>query len=63
MARIFLLFPTFSYKVVLSSKFTNQILPLIHSKGYLRARDLAEIGVSGATLQQLLRSGELVRIG
>lgn len=44
-------------------KSTDQILPLIHSRGYLRARDLAEIGVSGATLQQLLRSGELVRIG
>lgn len=45
------------------SKSTIDILPLIHAKGYLRARDLKEIGVAGATLQQLLRSGELVRIG
>lgn len=34
----------------------------IHAKEYLRARDLAEIGVAGATLQQLLRRGELVRV-
>ena len=29
----------------------------------VRARSLAELGVSGATLQQILRKGELVRIG
>jgi len=29
----------------------------------VRARSLAELGVSGATLQKILRKGELVRIG
>lgn len=41
---------------------TKPILQHIHAKGYLRARDLIEMGVSGATLQQLLRSGKLVRV-
>jgi len=44
------------------SKSIKPVLQHIHAKGYLRARDLAEIGVSGATLQQLLRSGELLRV-
>ncbi|MEO0315284.1 MAG: hypothetical protein RI928_1740 [Pseudomonadota bacterium] len=33
------------------------------TQGIVRARSLAELGVSGATLQQILRKGELVRIG
>jgi predicted transcriptional regulator of viral defense system len=33
------------------------------TQGIVRARSLAEVGVSGATLQQILRKGELVRIG
>jgi predicted transcriptional regulator of viral defense system len=33
------------------------------TQGIVRARSLAELGVSGATLQQILRKGGLVRIG
>ena len=35
---------------------------LLFEKGMVRAHELAVIGVAGATLQQLLRSGALVRI-
>ena len=35
---------------------------LLFEKGMVRAHELALIGVAGATLQQLLRSGALVRI-
>ena len=37
-------------------------LELIQKKGMVRAHELARIGVAGDTLQQLLRSGALVRI-
>lgn len=42
-----------------SAKPTHQI---IQSAAYLRARDLAQLGVAGATLQQMLQRGELVRV-
>ena len=38
-------------------------LELVLTQRIVRARSLAELGVSGATLQQILRKGELVRIG
>ena len=38
-------------------------LELALSQRIVRARSLAKVGVSGATLQQILRKGELVRIG
>ena len=41
---------------------SNLALELLHEKGMVRAHELARIGVAGETLQQLLRSGALVRI-
>ena len=41
---------------------SNLALKLLHEKGMVRAHELARIGVAGETLQQLLRSGALVRI-
>ena len=41
---------------------SKSALELLHAKGMVRARELASIGVTGETLQQLLRSGLLVRI-
>jgi len=41
---------------------SNLALELLFEKGMVRAHELAVIGVAGATLQQLLRSGALVRI-
>jgi predicted transcriptional regulator of viral defense system len=41
----------------------SRALDLLHSRGIVRARDLAAIGVSGATLAHLLGRGELIRIG
>jgi hypothetical protein len=38
-------------------------LELSLTQRIVRARSLAELGVSGATLQQILRKGQLVRIG
>jgi predicted transcriptional regulator of viral defense system len=40
----------------------SRALDLLHSRGIVRARDLAAIGVSGATLAHLLGRGELIRI-
>ena len=42
---------------------SNPALDLLRAKGMVRARELAQIGVAGETLQQLLRRGVLVRIG
>lgn len=42
---------------------SNPAVGLLHAKGMVRARELAQIGVAGETLQQLLRRGVLVRIG
>jgi len=42
---------------------SNPALDLLRAKGIVRARELAQIGVAGETLQQLLRRGALVRIG
>jgi predicted transcriptional regulator of viral defense system len=44
------------------SKISNSALELVHANGLVRAHALALVGASGATLQQLLRSGALVRI-
>ena len=44
------------------SKISDPALELVHAKGLVRARALALVGVSGEKLQQLLRSGALVRI-
>jgi len=41
---------------------SNLALELLEEKGMVRAHELARIGVAGETLQQLLRSGALVRI-
>ena len=41
---------------------SNLALELLQKKGMVRAHELARIGVAGDTLQQLLRSGALVRI-
>ena len=41
---------------------SNLALELLFEKGMVRAHELARIGVAGETLQQLLRSGALVRI-
>lgn len=38
-------------------------LDLVRQKGIVRARELAQVGASGGTLQQLLHSGHLVRVG
>ncbi len=44
------------------SKISNPALELVHANGLVRARALALVGASGEKLQQLLRSGALVRI-
>ena len=44
------------------SKISNSALELVHANGLVRAHALALVGASGAKLQQLLRSGALVRI-
>jgi predicted transcriptional regulator of viral defense system len=41
---------------------SKSVLELLHAKGMVRAHELASIGVTGETLQQLLRTGLLVRI-
>ncbi len=41
---------------------SKSALKLLHVKGMVRAHELASIGVAGETLQQLLRTGLLVRI-
>lgn len=38
-------------------------LTLVRQKGIVRARELALVGAAGGTLQQLLHSGRLVRVG
>jgi predicted transcriptional regulator of viral defense system len=43
--------------------FKNPALELARTQKIVRARSLAKLGASGATLQQLLRKGGLVRIG
>jgi predicted transcriptional regulator of viral defense system len=47
----------------MDSNRSSQALDLLRAKGMVRARELAQIGVAGETLQQLLRRGVLVRIG
>ena len=47
----------------MESNRSNPALDLLRAKGMVRARELAQIGVGGETLQQLLRRGALVRIG
>ena len=44
------------------SKIIDPALELAHANGLVRARALAHVGASGEKLQQLLRSGALVRI-
>ena len=44
------------------SKISDPALELVQANGLVRARALALVGVSGEKLQQLLRSGALVRI-
>ena len=38
-------------------------IALANQKGLVRARDLALVGAAGGTLQQLLQTGSLVRVG
>ena len=47
----------------MESNRSNPALDLLRAKGMVRARELAQIGVAGETLQQLLRRGALLRIG
>jgi predicted transcriptional regulator of viral defense system len=42
---------------------THPGLELAQEKGIVRARELALVGASGGTLQQLLKTGSLVRVG
>jgi predicted transcriptional regulator of viral defense system len=42
---------------------THPGLELAQEKGIVRARELALLGASGGTLQQLLKTGSLVRVG
>jgi predicted transcriptional regulator of viral defense system len=44
-------------------KTTHPGLELAQEKGIVRARELALVGASGGTLQQLLKTGSLVRVG
>ena len=46
----------------MESKHTAPALELLHAKGMVRAHELARLGVAGEKLQQLLRSGVVVRI-
>lgn len=41
---------------------TDSALVLAHAKGLVRAGELAQVGAAGEKLQQLLRSGALVRV-
>lgn len=41
---------------------TDPALVLAHAKGLVRAGELAQVGAAGEKLQQLLRSGALVRV-
>ena len=47
----------------MESNRSNPAHDLLRAKGMVRARELAQIGVGGETLQQLLRRGALLRIG
>ena len=47
----------------MSASPVSRALDLLHRRGIVRARDLAAIGVSGATLAHLLHRGDLIRIG
>jgi predicted transcriptional regulator of viral defense system len=38
-------------------------LDLASKQGFVRARELARVGAAGGTLQQLLKTGSLVRVG
>lgn len=42
---------------------THAGLELAREKGIVRARELALVGAAGGTLQQLLKTGALVRVG
>lgn len=46
----------------MASKISDPAVELVHASGLVRARELAHVRASGAKLQQLLRSGALVRI-
>ena len=46
----------------MESSSTEPVVELLRAKGMARARELALIGVAGETLQQLLRSGVIVRL-
>ena len=43
-------------------KINNRALELAHTKRYVRARELAQVGASGGTLQKLLKNNKLIRI-
>ena len=47
----------------MSASPVSRALDLLHRRGIVRARDLAAIGVSGATLAHLLARGDLIRVG
>ncbi|MDN3988794.1 type IV toxin-antitoxin system AbiEi family antitoxin domain-containing protein [Zwartia vadi] len=47
----------------MQSKAQHLALELANKRGLVRARELALIGAAGGTLQQLLKTGGLVRVG
>jgi hypothetical protein len=46
----------------MEAKINNPALELAHTKRYVQACELAQVGASGGTLQQLLKNGKLIRI-
>ncbi len=46
----------------METKISNRALEIAHTKRYVRARELAQVGASGGTLQKLLQDGKLIRI-
>lgn len=47
----------------MNPKVRQQTLDLVAQKGVVRARELVQVGAAGTTLQQLLQSGDLIRLG
>ena len=45
------------------TKAQHPALDLANKQGLVRARELARVGATGGTLQQLLKTGSLVRVG
>lgn len=46
----------------MKAKNNQAALELIHAKGLIRARELAQVGIAGEKLQQLLQNGTIIRV-